>query len=273
MSKSVFRTSFIERMSTPEQLDQLVTVTTPLGWLALITLCLLLGAAMLWGFLGRIPETVAGTGYILLAGGVNAVVSPAAGQVVEVHVEVDDQVEEGQVIARVTEEGKLAATRIVSPYAGRVLDIKVEEGDLVSLGAPILSLERDSQDTEGLIAVVYVPSGEGNKIERGDTVHVVPATVHKEESGYILGKVESRSEFPVDDQSMLRTLDNEAFVQNILSGFETRPLQVLINLVPDRDGPRWFPSRESPPQVASGTPCMVDIIISQKRPIDVLFQR
>jgi hypothetical protein len=38
MDKPLFRQAALERLSSPEQLDQLVRVTHPLGWLALLAL-------------------------------------------------------------------------------------------------------------------------------------------------------------------------------------------------------------------------------------------
>lgn len=61
----IYRKAALERLSSPEELDSLMQVTTPKGWLALLSLgCLILGA-LLWGFLGRIPTKVLGQGMIL----------------------------------------------------------------------------------------------------------------------------------------------------------------------------------------------------------------
>ena len=57
---SIFRKEALERLSSPEQLDQLMEIVTPRSWLPLMTLGGLLGMGLLWSFLGRIPVTTTG---------------------------------------------------------------------------------------------------------------------------------------------------------------------------------------------------------------------
>jgi hypothetical protein len=71
MQKPIFRKAALERLSSPEQLDQLMQVTTPKGWLALIALAGLLVTAVILGFVGSIPVTVTGPCILLDSGGVN----------------------------------------------------------------------------------------------------------------------------------------------------------------------------------------------------------
>jgi hypothetical protein len=65
----MFRKVALERMSSPEQLDQLLQVTAPRSWLALAALMGLLGTAIGWGFLGRISTTISGQGVLVRENG------------------------------------------------------------------------------------------------------------------------------------------------------------------------------------------------------------
>ena len=58
MQKSLFREEALERIASPDELDRLMPVTSPKGWLALIALLALVMAALLWGVFGRIPIQV-----------------------------------------------------------------------------------------------------------------------------------------------------------------------------------------------------------------------
>ena len=71
MQKPIFRKAALERLSSPEQLDQLMQVTTPKGWLALIALTGLLVMVVIFGFVARIPITVTGQCILLDGGGVS----------------------------------------------------------------------------------------------------------------------------------------------------------------------------------------------------------
>lgn len=100
MQNRIFRKVSLDRLSSPEQLDQVMQVTTPRGWIALGAICLLLVTGVGWGFAGSIADKVAGSGILVRSGGVLEVVSVASGRVVDVAVAVGDSVAEGQVIAR-----------------------------------------------------------------------------------------------------------------------------------------------------------------------------
>jgi hypothetical protein len=68
-SSRLFRKVALERMSSPEQLDQLLQVTAPRNWLALAALMGLLVAAIGWGFVGRISTTISGQGVLVPGSG------------------------------------------------------------------------------------------------------------------------------------------------------------------------------------------------------------
>lgn len=99
--RPLFRKVALDRLSSPEQLDQLTQVTSSKGWIALAAVATLLVTGIVWSIVGRIPERVMGTGMLLKSGGVLEIVAPGAGRVADVSVEVGDAVREGQVIARV----------------------------------------------------------------------------------------------------------------------------------------------------------------------------
>ena len=63
--KSIFRQESLERLSSPEQLDQLMHVVNPKSWLPLASLGVLVLLAFLWSIFGRIPITTAGRGVLV----------------------------------------------------------------------------------------------------------------------------------------------------------------------------------------------------------------
>lgn len=99
--KEIFRSVALERLSSPEQLDQLMQVTTPRGWMLLVGVGALLATALGWGVLGSVPERIAGQGILIRSGGVLEVEASGDGRVTDVAVRVGDVVSEGQVVARI----------------------------------------------------------------------------------------------------------------------------------------------------------------------------
>lgn len=102
--RQIFRSVALERLSSPEQLDQLMRVTTPKGWLLLVGVAALLVTALVWGVLGSIPERISGQGILIRSGGVLEVEAPGDGRVTDVAVRVGDIVSEGQVVARIARQ-------------------------------------------------------------------------------------------------------------------------------------------------------------------------
>ena len=50
----LFRSKSIQRVSSPEQLNDYIRVTTPSVWIVLIALVVLLAGMLIWSVLGRI---------------------------------------------------------------------------------------------------------------------------------------------------------------------------------------------------------------------------
>lgn len=124
----IFRKVALERLSSPEQLDQLMEVTSPKGWLALIALGSLLLAALTWGVFGSIPTETTGEGILIRQGGVSNVVSAETGQVEEILVSVGDVIEKGQVVARVRQEELL---RQIQDTRDKLSDVRSEYQELL----------------------------------------------------------------------------------------------------------------------------------------------
>lgn len=124
----IFRKVALERLSSPEQLDQLLQVTDPKGWLALGALGALLLTSIGWGVFGSIPTEARGEGILLRRGGVSSLVAAENGQVEEILVAVGDVIAKGQVVARIRQEEML---RQIQDTRDKLADARAEYRDLV----------------------------------------------------------------------------------------------------------------------------------------------
>ncbi|MEM1310384.1 MAG: hypothetical protein AAF892_16035 [Cyanobacteria bacterium P01_D01_bin.71] len=64
-TKDLFRKESLERLSSPERLDELMTIVNFKTWLPLGTIGLLLGLGLIWSVVGRIPVTTNGRGLLV----------------------------------------------------------------------------------------------------------------------------------------------------------------------------------------------------------------
>ena len=72
MKEDIFRKKSLEKIQSPEQIDDYVRVITPGLWLVLGAVILLLSAMILWGIMARIEVDASGEG----GGGVTKQVAP-----------------------------------------------------------------------------------------------------------------------------------------------------------------------------------------------------
>ncbi|SFG13148.1 HlyD family secretion protein [Desulfotomaculum arcticum] len=108
MAQGLFRKVALDKLSSPEQLDQLITVTTPRAWFALLAMACILATSVLWGILGNIPTKVYGQGVIANSFGIYNIFNSSSGQISDIRVRVGDHVKKGEVVARI-DQPQLAA--------------------------------------------------------------------------------------------------------------------------------------------------------------------
>ncbi len=153
--KAIFRQVALERLASPERLDELMRVSTPRGWLALLALGALLITAAVWGVYGSVPTKVAGQGMLLKKGGVFQVVAISSGQLFDVSVEVGDVIDQGQEVATISQpelEDKIREAEAYLKEMKRQRDILVDYGQ-TQLRLDIEALEQERKNTEQDIGV------------------------------------------------------------------------------------------------------------------------
>ena len=103
MNTSIFRQVSLERLSSPEQLDQVLRVTSLKSWAGLGAVFLLLAMSVVWGFWGSIASTAEGQGVIIRSGGVLNIVSSGSGLVSSMKVRVGDRIKANETVAIISQ--------------------------------------------------------------------------------------------------------------------------------------------------------------------------
>jgi len=135
-SKDIFRKSALDKLSSPEQLDVMLQVTSPMGWISLAGLGIVLAFAVVWSVVGKIPITVEGQGILIRGAEVFDVTSGAQGRISEITVKAGDRIQAGQVIARIDQPElllKLDNTKAqLAQIEGQSRNLKSRGGSLLS---------------------------------------------------------------------------------------------------------------------------------------------
>ncbi len=113
MQKEIFRKKAVERLSSPEQLDQAIQIIGIKNWITLLAFGLIIISVILWSVFGSIPIKIKGSGIIIKSGGIFDITSTAGGQIIDISIKVGDIIKKGQVIGiiaqpQINEQMKLA---------------------------------------------------------------------------------------------------------------------------------------------------------------------
>ena len=100
-ANQLFRQESLEKLASPERLDQLVRIVSPKSWLSLISFGSLIVAAGTWSVYGSIPVTVEGKGVLVYPSKVLPLQANHQGQLLSLQIETGERIRKGDVIATI----------------------------------------------------------------------------------------------------------------------------------------------------------------------------
>ena len=95
----IFRKSSLEKLSSPEQLDRMIVITSPSLWLSLVGAAGIIIVVLLWAIFGRRPVEVDSYGIYVNRAGVQAVYAKNGDLISEILVADGEEVKRGDIIA------------------------------------------------------------------------------------------------------------------------------------------------------------------------------
>lgn len=305
----IFSKEALDKMRSPEKLDTTMTITTPIGWMGLIAVAVMLLAVVIWSIFGSFTVKADGMGLIMDPSGVAKISTLSGGTLDELYVHPGDTVKKGELIAHVSMVQEEAATRmaqlgpelaasmrdaasrvrefdsrryqkeateyVYSPYNGTVDEVMLEEGSVVSSGTPVVTVRIDGGRSH-LKGVLYIPVAKGKRVEKGQTIQLAPNGADVSQTGSLLGTVRSVSQYPVSVQNMQKTLGNEQLAQWILSSQQSSLMEISFDLVKDpsdKSGYLWTSRVGEHKPITAGSFVTGSIIIERRPPIEKVFYK
>lgn len=173
--QTLFREKSLERLSSPERLDQLMEVVNPKSWLPLLSLTSLVAAAGLWSIYGRIPITIEGRGVLVYPSNVVPLQSKNSGQLSDLTVEVGDRVKKGQILGTINQtelqkqlqqqQTKLAQLQSQNQAVSSLQALKIEQ-EKYSIQQQRQYLQQRIQELQSLTPLLKTTSNESLKQQR-----------------------------------------------------------------------------------------------------------
>lgn len=171
--ETIFRRVVVERLSSPDQLDQLLQVLRPRSWMLLAAIGLLFASAFAWSVSGTVAVTVPASGLLLRPGGIADLAASHEGHVVALP-SVGDELSAGETAVTLERtapaaDGEGARVEVRVPIAARVVEVLTAPGRRVEPGTPLVSFE---SATGELRAVLFVGSETAPDVRPGLTVWI-----------------------------------------------------------------------------------------------------
>lgn len=268
----LYRKSALEKISSPEQLDKALKVTSPLSWLSLIGVTLIVIAAAIWSIAGRIPVTVTTNGIIASPVNTNAVYTENAGAVVSVYVSAGDVIDLEDEIALVkANDGSTYTVR--SDQAGIVSEVDVSVGDTVGQGTSILHISPRAASRQ--VAVCYVNMADVKKISCGMPAYVYLNSADSQRYGHMEARVINIDEYAASNKGMNYVLGED---NNLASSFTDSGAvaAVTCELCLSGDsvsGYFWSNEKGKELNVTNGSLVSAKIITEEIAPVTKLFPK
>ncbi len=255
------------KLATPEELDKLLTVTNPKGWIALIGLTAIIVAITFWAIFGSLVTTLPTKGVLVRQAGIQEILSESAGRVTEINVRAGDKVVVGQPLVRIL-SAQGGESLVYSRNIGVVADVLVDTDTLVAAQTQLIRLEVTSLPLQALL---LVPLSDGKRLSPGLGVQLTPSSLGVAGNGYLIGKISSISQLPTTQEKVRSLFKSRELTAALLSVGPV--LEVWVELEnPATPGSFHWSSGNNPTNfLSSGTLCKADIVLSEQSPITLVL--
>lgn len=260
----IFRKSSLEKLSSPEQLDRMIVITSPTLWLSLVGAAGIIIVVLLWAIFGRLPVEVDACGIYVNRDGVQTVYATNGGVISEILVADGAEVKQGDIIA-LLDSGEITASA-----DGIISNISVSQGSVLGPGSEVAKIRMG--DASDRVVVCYIPIGFGKKIQQGMEVMVYPTTVNNDEYGHMKASVISVDDYITSTESMQKQLGDDQLVEFFLQNGPV--VEVVCELERSEDtvsGYYWSSKKGASVAIDAGTMVDVSVVTEEKAPITMLI--
>lgn len=267
----LYRKAALERISSPDQLDKAIQVTSPASWLSLIGITLILVVVIVWSIIGTIPTTVSAPGIISSPVGTNAIYTNDSGKVISVMVYEGAEVHFGDVILTYY-DGNQNVKDILADQVGTVSQVLVKAEDSITQGNEIVRISPTVQGAQ--IAVCYMPYQLSKKLVRGMEAQIYLDSVDSQTYGHMVARVVNIDARVASNTGMGYVLGND---NTLVSAFQKDGpvVAVACEFYPDDSvsGYYWTNEKGKGIKVTNGSAVSVKIVTEKVPPITKLFSK
>ena len=158
----LYRKSALDKLSSPEQLDRMIVITSPSLWMAVIGAALIVVVALVWSIFGKLPVKQEASGILVPDQGAYTLASETAGVVSSIDVKLGDYVEQGDVMVTLVDSHTQKEINNLKNRREKVLSVTLESKgdiatqdnrDLIDLKTQIASSNSETERSKTMLSV------------------------------------------------------------------------------------------------------------------------
>lgn len=267
----LYRKSALDKLSSPDQLDKALVITSPLSWLVLIGITVILAVVVTWSIKGSIPVSFESKGIIINNASASMEVSPIVGDVRTIKVKKGQDIKKGDVIMTIKKRSGTETIDIKATQSGLVNDVLVAWGDEVNKGSELIRLAPSKG--KGKVIALYVKASSINLVKEDMSVDIYPTAYNSQKYGHMKATVFRVEKYPVNVNNLHYILGADNQLSNEFTQ-EGSVYQVLCNIERDEStasGYWWSTANSKDLIIDTGTIVKAKIITEEVAPITKLI--
>ena len=272
----IYRKSALERISSPEQMDKAITVTSPLSWLALGAVTVIVVVTLIWSIVGTLPVTVSTMGIVTAPTSTNSVYAPEAGRILEILVRENQTIHKDEPVIKYRVGSFGEPRTICATQPGVVTKIMVTNDSDVSRGGDVLRFTPAFSTRASQVVVCYVKQSDANKLRRNMQASVSLQSADSQTYGHMTARIVSIDEYPATESGMSDVLGTGNGLSSAFKADNPSVVAVTCELLEDPStvsGYYWSNKRGAKKEVDTNALVNVKFIVDEVRPITKLFSK
>lgn len=265
-NQEIFRKTALDKLSTPDDLDELLQVNSKISWLLLVSLLCLIMGGLAWGIFGRIVNKVPITGAIQAVDPPRSLIMSEPGLVDSIFRQTGDRMHKDQPVARYLTVNGSRAVYIVAPCDGELIELNTNVGTYLLPGATIAKIGGfNPEQAERPAFLFFVSEKMVHNLAIGQKVNIL-LRGHNAESVRAKTWINYIGKLPASDESINSVILDQEEAARLKKGNYYLVRTVFVPLTNEIDPLKGFSMKDM-----YGKVCMGEVITSQSSPFAYLI--
>ena len=261
-------------LQSPEQITDHLRVTAVPTYLLAAAIIVLLGAFVVWGFLGTVSDKAYYSGVVFPVQGTIDMTLPNKGMVRSMLVHNGDSVQQGQTVALVSIGDSYSF--LTSTVNGLVISTKTDNEPFEAFDPIVSVIDDDASDGQAQRTqlIAYADNEAQRDLRIGMEAQVWPADEKRDEIGYVRGRITQVVRYPAAADEVRQTLKSNVLAKRLLEqGDVVYEVRIeLLRLPEDSTRYDWSFGEPADVRMDIGTYCSVLTETKRRSMFQYLFE-